>query len=210
MALLEKRDYSGMFVIAKKERNIFRVLISLTYEKEKLICWRAIEAIGLVVSELTKEDPSSARNFVQRLLWMMRDESGNNVGSAPEILGEIVRNSPDAFSDIAPIITSFHDEDMLRRGVLRALVRISEIRPDLLKTVSFSFLHDYIEDVDAVIRIYSAMLAGYMGLKEYISDLERLSTADTSSEKIFRDGDFVEIRGGKIAEETVIMLRGKN
>ena len=80
--------------------------------------WRAIEAVGLASKEIARTRPELVRNTVGRLLWMIRDESGGIGWSSPEMLGEIVRNNPEQFADIAPIIVSFLDEDMLSAGVL--------------------------------------------------------------------------------------------
>jgi len=79
------------------------------------------------------------------------------------MLGEIVRNSPDAFADIGQVLTSFHDEKMLRRGVMRAIWRICEKRPDLL-CITCELMEEklYLNDEDAVVRAYALMIAGAM------------------------------------------------
>jgi len=93
----------------------------------------AIEAIGILSKEIAKTRPEAVRNLIGRLLWMIRDESGGIGWSSPEILGEIVRNNPVLFPDVAPIIASFLDEDMLSAGVLRAIGRIGEVNTELVK-----------------------------------------------------------------------------
>jgi hypothetical protein len=202
--LLEEKSFSELIEASKSGRGIFRTLLSLSYDKESLLCWRAIEATGIVAGRLSREDAGWARNLVQRLLWMMRDESGNNVGSAPEILGEIVRNSPDEFSDIAPIIASFHDEAGLRRGVLRALQRIAEVRTDLCGTASAD-VAEYIHSEDAYVRAYAVLLAGTMALKELAPAIAGLS-GDSCSVTIYRQGELQSHTVGEIAEETLVKL----
>jgi hypothetical protein len=202
--LLEEGNFSELIEAARNGRSIFRTLLSLSYDKESLLCWRAIEAIGIVVGRWTRNDAAETRCLVQRLLWMMRDESGNNVGSAPEILGEIVRNSPDEFSDIAPIIASFHDETGLRRGVFSALRRIAEVRPDLGRTAS-AHIGEYINSEDEYVRAYAILLVGAMGLKEFAPSVKGLSD-DTSAVTIYREGELQSHTVGKIAEETLIKL----
>ncbi len=202
---LEDRNYNALSEIAGKEPGIFRTLISLTYDKEGLLSWRAVEAVGILSGRLAGSDPSKARNLVQRLLWMMRDESGNNPWSVPEMLGEIVRNSPEEFSDIAPIVESFHDEEMLRCGVLSALARIGEVRPDLVASSSV-LVGRYLGHDDACVRAHALLLTGILGLKEYIATVEAL-VKDRRAVRIYRDGDLRTFTVGQIAEETVIMLR---
>lgn len=203
--LLEEGNYAELVKTSKSERGIFRTLISLSYDKESLICWRSIEAIGFVAGQLTKSNAAEARSLAQRLLWMMRDESGNNVGSAPEILGEIVRNSPEEFSDIVPIIASFHDEAGLRSGVFRALHRIAEVRPDLCRSLSLQ-LGEYISNNDAYVRAYIVLLAKTLRLTELASAIKKLMN-DASVVRIYSEGKLRLFPVRQIAEETVTMLR---
>jgi len=207
--LLEDRDLTGLLALAGKDSSIFRTLISLTYDKESVISWRAIEAIGRLAGQSARTAPALIRRLVQRILWMMREESGNNPWSAPEMLGEIVRNAPEEFSDIAPIIASFHDEEMLRRGVMRALVRISEVRADLVREAS-SLAGCYLKDRDAVTRVYALKLTGNLRLREFLESAGALRY-DSAVALLYSDGDFESVAVRKIAEETVILPtpRGK-
>ncbi len=202
--LLEESNYPRLLDMAKGGRNIAALLISFTYDKENLLCWRAIEGIGLLAAEIAKTDPTEARNLAQRLLWMMREESGNNAWSAPEMLGEIVRNSPAEFADLAPIIASFHDEDLFRRGVLRAILRIGEKRPDLIRS-SASIAVPYLSAADAVVRCYAVLIAGQLRLREHEAVIRALKD-DNDEVTIYRDGAFMTVKVGQIAKETVILL----
>jgi hypothetical protein len=202
--LLEEGDLAGLVAQAGKDNSIFRTLISLSYDKESVISWRAMEAIGIIAGERARTEPGLIRNLVQRILWMMREESGNNPWSAPEMLGEIVRNAPEEFADIAPIIASFHDEEILRRGVLRALVRISEVRADLVEGSS-AVAGLYLGHSDAVTRAYALELVRNLMAKEYLAAAEALMH-DRAIVRMYSHGDFESIAVGKIAEETVILL----
>ncbi len=202
--LLEEGNYSGLLDIARGRRNVAALLISFTYDKENLLCWRAIEAIGLLAAEMAKEDPTEARSMAQRLLWMMREESGNNAWSAPEMLGEIVRNNPGEFADFAPIIASFHDEDLFRGGVMRAMLRIGEKKPDLIRS-SAPVCMRYLGASDALVRCYAVLIAGQLGLKEYKGVIRQLQD-DDQEVTIYRNGALITVKVGQVARETAILL----
>ncbi len=208
LSLLEQQRYDELMKKARANvKGMFRLLISVAYDKTDILCWRAIEATGFVAGEIAQSSPDVVRNLAQRLLWMMRDESGNNPWSAPEMLGEIVRNSPDAFADIAPVIASFHDELMLRRGVLRAIFRIGEVRPDLID-ISGDFITPYLRDEDPVVRAYSLLIAGVYKIREtlpVISDLKDDGVAVT----LYSGGDFSSTSVGRIAGKVYEGLSGK-
>ncbi len=204
LRLLEDGDFARLVAQEGNGHSVFRTLISLSYDKESVISWRAIEAIGLIAGVRTKSEPGLVRGIVQRILWMMREESGNNPWSAPEMLGEIVRNAPEEFADIAPIIASFHDEEILRRGVLRALARISEVRADIVEDSS-AVAGEYLGHSDALTRAYALEIVRNLMLKEFLADVYELER-DHSVVRIYSDGDFESFTVGKIAAETVILL----
>ena len=130
MNLLRSGDHAGLIGLSKKDRSVMRILLALTYDKKALLSRRAIEAIGEITSSMP---PEEARQVIQRVLWMMREESGGCAWSGPEILGEIVRGNPKPFEDIVPIIASFYEEEIFKSGVIRALERIAEVRPGLAR-----------------------------------------------------------------------------
>jgi hypothetical protein len=210
-ALLQDYNIPELVAAGTRDRGLIRTLISLVYNKEDIMSWRAIEAIGCISGAIAATNPEVIRNLSQRLLWMLREESGNGPGSAPEMLGEIVRNSPDAFCDIAAIITSFHDEEMLRRGVFRAAWRVCEVRPDLVcLTHEMIGQNIYLEDPDPVVRGYALLIAGKLGLKEFLPLMEKLRD-DTSPVRMYEDGRFVETKVAEIANNVYAgMSSGEN
>jgi len=207
--LLDSYNIQPVVEAAKKDRSIIRMLISLVYDKEDVQSWRAIEAIGLVSGEIAQTNTDVVRNLSQRFLWMLREESGNGPGSAPEMLGEIVRNSPDAFADIGQVLTSFHDEKMLRRGVMRAIWRICEQRPDLL-CITCELMEEklYLNDEDAVVRAYALMIAGAIGLKDLLPVMEGLRN-DQSPVRFYEKGEFTMTTVADIANKVYAGLSGR-
>ena len=208
-ALLGAYQLQPIIEAAKRDRSVIRMLISLVYDKEHLQSWRAIEAIGLAAGEIAKTNVDVIRNLSQRFLWMMRDESGNGPGSAPELLGEIVRSTPDAFADIGQVLTSFHDEKMLRRGVMRAIWRIVEKRPDLL-TMTQEIMEQKLclDDDDAVVRAYALMISGLLGLTEFLPLVQSLRD-DSSPITIYDNGEFMIASVAEIAKKIVAGLQAR-
>lgn len=207
--LLDAYNLQQLVDTAKKDRSIIRVLISLVYDKEDVQSWRAIEAIGLASGEIAKTNSDIVRNLSQRFLWMLREESGNGPGSAPEMLGEIVRNSPDVFADIGQVLTSFHDELMLRRGVMRALWRISEKRPDLLcMTCELMEKNLYLGDEDALVRAYALMIAGALDMRDLLPVIEGLRS-DNSPVRFYDEGEFIQTTVAEIANKISAGFAGR-
>ncbi len=134
-------DFKGLLAEGEKNRGLLRLLISLTYDKGQLVCWRAIEAVGLLAAGM-RQGP--ALDAVDRLFTMMRDESGGNPWSAPEMIGEIIRQNPEAFSHLVPVLVSFREERMFAPGILRALALLAAARPEIVmpyRELAFLYLH---------------------------------------------------------------------
>lgn len=70
---------------------------------------------------------------MRRIFWELNDESGGSLWVAPEAAGEIIYHQPELFKDYVSILATFLDDPVLKPGVIRALGRISEVRPDLLE-----------------------------------------------------------------------------
>ncbi len=117
-------DFEKIAQLSLDDRKVFSILISLAYDKEDVLCWRAIEAVGKAASAVAAEDPASVRNIVRRLLWSTSDESGGMAWSAPEMLAEIVVNTALLCMDIPPIILSLEEEEIFLKGVLWAMGRV--------------------------------------------------------------------------------------
>jgi hypothetical protein len=123
----------AVVTLAASDRTALSRLVRIAYDKETLIGWRAIKAMGLVARVLVKSDYEFLRETCRKLLWSLADESGGIGWSAPEMLGEIVSADPARFQDIIPLIASAYEveEDVFRAGVLYALGRIAENSPEL-------------------------------------------------------------------------------
>ncbi|TAL23875.1 MAG: HEAT repeat domain-containing protein [Nitrospirae bacterium] len=199
--LLAEQDYDGLIKLSYREGRILSALISLTYDKKSLIAWRAIEAVGLISREIAKTKPELVRNTVGRLLWMIRDESGGIGWSSPEMLGEIVRNNPEQFADIAPIIVSFLDEDMLSAGVLRAIERIGGKDAELVRH-SAPLILPYLRNPDPLLRGLAAWAIGWIGPAETVADLERLQ-GDGNKIIIYDEGELKEKTVGELAGRAI-------
>ena len=195
---LESGDHEGLFRMWSSDNRVFRTLISMTYDRKSLISWRAMEAVGVLTGKKSATDSGLVRNITGRLLWMIRDESGGIGWSIPDMLGEMVRNSPVMLSDIAPIIISFHEEDMLLPGVLRAIGRIGESHSELVPD-GIPVLFSCLESSDPYlcgISVWSLGKLGEAGKNDRISGL----CSDTRRLILYYDGELHETTVGEIAK----------
>ncbi len=205
--IVKERAFEKLSALPASRKRILTILISLTYDRKDILSWRAIEAIGVFTGDLSLSDPEAVRHTVERLLWMIRDESGGIGWSVPEILAEIVVNNPDLCSDIPPIIVSFHDEPPLRAGVLRAVGRIGTIHEEMIHDAA-PVVRMCLGSDDSAVRGIAAWSLGEMGIPGMEDELMRLAE-DTSPVTLYEEGDLREKTVGEIARGSLELLREK-
>lgn len=126
ISLLEKMDFETIEKASLQNQNIFGWLISLSYDKEKEISWKAIDAMGKVAKAyVNTQNIEPLRNTIRKLLWSMTDESGGIGWRAAELIGEIIMAEPTLFEDIIPILWSQREEESFLESVLRAMIKLS-------------------------------------------------------------------------------------
>ncbi len=176
--LLNGLRFEDIIKIAENDKGVIRILISLSYDKQDVTSWRAIEAMGLISGALSRGRTEIVRDTVRRLLWSMGEESGGIGWSAAEMLGEIVRNNTDEFKDIIPIIWSFREELMFRAGTVWAMGRIASVRPELA-LFTLNDLKEMIYDKNPHVRGYAVWALGIMRQAALIKDTSSLANDDT-------------------------------
>ncbi len=161
--LLERNDAGSVVSLARDDRKIVSLLVRLAYDKNTLVGWRAIMAIGLAAAEMLPADLDFLRETCRKLVWSLSDESGGIGWSASEILGEIVNADPKRFKDFIPLIASVYDieEDVFRGGVLFALGRIAELTPELAAPYQKIIIAS-LADTDPIVKVRGLELVGLL------------------------------------------------
>ncbi|MDM8549483.1 hypothetical protein QUF72_05360 [Desulfobacterales bacterium HSG2] len=178
-------------------RQVVNPLFSLFYNAEEIIKWRAVTAMGAVVSGLAESDTESARVIMRRLMWNLNDESGGIGWGSPEAMGEIMARNRTLAEEYHRILISYIREDgnfieheILQRGVLWGLGRLAHARPELVRDAA-PLLLPYLASEDAAIRGIAAWTAAAVDaeatrplLGSLVNDMEKIT--------IFMDGQLVE------------------
>jgi hypothetical protein len=219
---LESNDLDAVVSLAQGSRQAMSMLVRLAYDKETLVGWRAIKAVGRVAKTLVKIDPEFLRITIRKLLWMLTDESGGIGWSAPELLGEIVSADPGQFADIIPIIADVYniEEHVFRPGVVYALLRIAETDPERIVGYQEIIVKSLI-DKDPLLKCYALELVKYIcniacnnrWSNEYIKKVKFCINNiknDTGVAWIYRNNCFIDVQVGFLAKEVDVELSRNN
>jgi len=119
--------------MAAGRRRVLGMLRSLTFDRDRLVGWRAVEAMGVVADRLADQNPDAVIEELRSLFWLLSEESGGVCWHAPEAMAEIVRRRPSEFSSYisitATLINEMADEDLdhFRPGILWAIGRLGSL-----------------------------------------------------------------------------------
>jgi hypothetical protein len=117
-------------------RRVVNPLFGFLLNTDTLVRWRAVVAMGAVVSHLADQDLESARVVVRRMMWQLNDESGGIGWGCPESMGECIARHPVLARKYHRILISYLDPEgnhlehpMLQRGLLWGIGRAAHARP---------------------------------------------------------------------------------
>ncbi len=152
--ILKERDFKALDKWAKETRAPLRILFSLTYDSNPLICYRAIEAIGRVAAFIAPHDTEKVRTFIRSLIWLMTEESGGIGWHAPEAIAEICIRVPVLFEEYANLLPQFLEERSFVPSTLAALSSLAHQSPDLV-SCDIPFLTVLFDD-DEIYQTYDS------------------------------------------------------
>lgn len=208
--LLLQQDFEkGMSQIGDiPARKAINPLFSFLCSLDELLKWRAVTAMGEVVTRLAEEDMESARVIMRRYMWNLNDESGGIGWGCPEAMGEIMARNENLASEFWCILISyirpdgnFLEHEILQRGVLWGVGRLAHARSRLLKD-SADYLIPFLQAQDPYLRGLAAWSSKTLRNKKIDAILSRL-TGDSAKLSIFLDGHLMPSSVGQLAREAM-------
>lgn len=137
-------------------------LFSYFYNKEELIKFRSVTAMGELVARIAENSMEKARIILRRIMWNLNDESGGIGWGSPEAMGEILSKSPTLAREFKSILFSYLDyrgnhieHEMLQRGVLWGIGTYLGTAPKDLTDVTREQLQEHLSSKDPVKRGYA-------------------------------------------------------
>jgi len=213
-----KKKVFGLLSVKDFEKDILKIsgfsaravvnpLFSFFYNSDELIKWRAVTAMGVVVSNLADHDMESARVVMRRFIWNLNDESGGIGWGSPEAMGEIMARHEGLAKEYHKILLSyimpdgnFIEHEILQRGVLWGIGRLAHARPNLVRDFAH-LLCPYMESPDPALRGLAVWTAGLFDCETTNRLLKNLEN-DQATLTFYLDG--------KLEEFTVAQLRYRN
>ena len=186
-------------------------LFSFLCSTDEQIKWRAVTALGRVVSDLATADLESARVVMRRFIWNLNDESGGIGWGCPESMAEVMVRNQKLAEEYGQILVSYIqpegnylEHEILQRGVLWGVGRLAHARPEHTCNIG-QYLLPYMESGDSILRGLAAWTAGPAGSIEAIPRLKEL-VDDPSRLTLYRNAKFEDYTVGQLARQALSML----
>jgi len=189
-------------------KQLVSPLFSFLYAGDDIIKWHAVTLLGLVVAEIANTNLEAARVVMRRLMWNLNDESGGIGWGSPEAMGEIMARNDALAREYSSILISYIREDgnyleheMLQRGVLWGIGRLSHVQPVLMKEIIPSLV-PFITADDPNIRGLTLWIARALPSPVIAPYIEKYTEDDTRI-SIYLNGKQVECPIGRLAKEAL-------
>ena len=201
--LVKEYKLDTLLSIAERDQRIIRDLQRLLYSVEKGLRWRAADVLGKVSALIAQKDSGTISRLLQGQFTALADTAASGWG-AVDAIGEIISNIPKQFAGYIPQLYQLLKDRALVADVLRALGKIGERRPDLIRKKAFHFI-PLLQDPDPEIRGHTAILLGNLHAHEAKEDLNRLID-DAALVEVYRDGEIEKLTVGEAVSEALKKL----
>ena len=205
--LLEQAQNEEITEMALQRRRVLGSLLSLTFDADPQIGWRAVEAMGLAASRIADDDPDYVREHLRRLYWLISEESGGICWHAPAAMAEIVRHRPELFADYLPIavflIVNLAEEDLdhFRAGTLWAIGRLGPLVGEYIDGVRPA-IAAALDDADPQVRGMAVWCLEQVGEQHLVADRTDL-LADEGPVDLYEDGVLSRASVGALARRAL-------
>jgi hypothetical protein len=129
--LLKDGNFPGLQELAGQDSGVAAILMQFFYDPGDLLHWRALEGLGYVAGS----NPAQVGKLINRLIYLLNEDSGSNGWGAAAALGEIGRHQVSLVKEIIPMFVGFLEEEFSQEPMLWGVGRLAEVHPELLDEV---------------------------------------------------------------------------
>ena len=205
----EDLDSALETLCALPARQIVNPLFGLLYHGEPLIRWRAVSAMGAVVSQLAEKQIESARIIMRRFMWNLNDESGGIGWGSPESLADIMARGQRLADEFGCLLVSYADpggnyleHPVLQQGVLWGWGRLARKRPNIFQP-SVALLIPYLASSDFCLQGLAAWAAAPLENTALVDHLSPL-VEKTETLSLYEDHRLGTRTVGQLAQAALV------
>lgn len=193
-------------------RQVVNPLFALFCDRDPLLRWRAVTAMGAVTARLAEENMESARVVMRRFMWSLNEESGGIGWGCPEAMGECMARSARLADEYGCIFISylhpgrnFIEHPALQEGVLWGFGRLAHARSATTADCG-EILLPFLSSAEAAVRGLSAWACAPLADVRLMPRLENLA-ADQACFTLYREERLQSCSVSELAQEALRHMR---
>jgi hypothetical protein len=198
--LLRDGNFPALTELAGQDAVVAAILMQFFYDPGDLLHWRALEGLGHVAGSY----PEQVRKLINRLLYLLNEDSGSTGWGAAAALGEIGRHQVALVKEIIPMFVGFLEEPFSQEPMLWGVGRLAEVQPQLLSEV-FPNIVPFLTNPEPQVR---ALAAWSLGKGRYRPAAEAILalTGDDQPVELYDRGCLIQTTVGQVAREALAAL----
>jgi hypothetical protein len=200
VTLLESGNFPGLTELAGREAVVAAILMQFFYEPGALLYWRALEGMGHVAGS----HPEQVHKLINRLLYLLNEDSGSTGWGAAAALGEIGRHRLSLVQEIIPMFVGFLEEPFSQGPMLWGIGRLGEEHPDLLQEV-LPVIVPFLTNPEPQLRALAAWSLGKARYRPAADAIQAL-TGDEHPVQLYDCGNLRRTTVGQLAQEALAGL----
>jgi hypothetical protein len=198
--LLLKPDFPGLVDLSGRVPATAQILAQLLYSPEDLLHWRALEGLGYVAGV----HPGQVQKIINRLLWLLNEDSGSFGWGAPAALGEIGRHQLPLVKEIIPMFIGLLEEPFSQGPMLWGLGRMGEVYPENLDQITPAIVI-FLTNPEPQLRAYATWSLGKLRYRQAAPEIGKL-LGDTEPVEIYDAEQLHQTSVGRVAQEALERL----
>lgn len=193
--------------LSEEKRRVLGSLVSITFDPDPQVVWRAIEAMGMAVERLAPSNKRYVKEHMRRLLWLITEEAGAVFWRAPECMAECCARLPKLYETHTPIafhlLETLEEEDLehFRPGAIWAIGRLIHLAREDLPTV-LPLVVEALDRPDPQARGMAVWCLGEIGEGGVLEGRPHL-LEDDGPVQIYRDRILEEQTVGRLTREVL-------
>jgi len=200
VTLLKDGNFPGLQELAGQDSGVAAILMQFFYDPGDLLHWRALEGLGYVAGS----NPAQVGKLINRLIYLLNEDSGSNGWGAAAALGEIGRHQISLVKEIIPMFVGFLEEEFSQEPMLWGVGRLAEVHPELLEEV-LPVIVPFLTNPEAQKR---ALAAWGLGKARYhpAADAIRALLEDDQPVQLYDHEGLFQTSVGRMAQEALANL----
>jgi hypothetical protein len=197
VTLLKDRNFQSLMELAGRDTRVAANLMQFFYEPGDLLYWRALEGMGHVAGS----HPEQVHKLIDRLLYLLNEDSGSTGWGAAAALGEIGRNQISIIKEIIPMFVGFLEEPFSQEPMLWGVGRLAEVHPELLEEV-LPFIVPFLTNPKPELRALAAWGLGNARFHQAADDIRGL-LEDDQPVQFYDQGQLLQTTVGQVARKAL-------